>query len=212
MRRAFEVLSFAAVALFMLTAAADAQQGRVQAGVIECRGGPHVGLVLGSQNNLGCVFRSEGRPDDLYVATVTKLGLDLGITDQTAVSWVVFAPTVQLGPGDLSGNYAGVSASAAVGVGLGANALIGGSANSYALKPLRVQGQTGLNVAAGVQSLELRPGRCTGRQHTRLMKPCLFQRARLPVPPLSNSTRPRSSRCCARVMALQVSVPTSWQD
>jgi hypothetical protein len=110
-------------------------------------------------NNLGCVFRANGRPDDLYVATVTKVGLDLGITDQTAVSWVVFAPTVQLGLGDLSGNYAGVDASAAVGVGLGANALIGGSANSFALQPLSVQGQTGLSVAAGVQSLELRPGR-----------------------------------------------------
>lgn len=159
MRRAFAVLSFAAAALVTLTVAAEAQQGRVQAGVLECRGGPHVGMVVGSVNNLGCVFRSEGRPDDLYVATVTKLGLDLGITDQTALSWVVFAPTVQLGRGDLSGNYAGVNASAAVGVGLGANALIGGSANSYALQPLSLQGQTGLNVAAGVQSLELRPGR-----------------------------------------------------
>lgn len=159
MRRAFAVLSFAAAALVTLTVAAEAQQGRVQAGVLECRGGPHVGMVVGSVNNLGCVFRSEGRPDDLYVATVTKLGLDLGITDQTVLSWVVFAPTVQLGRGDLSGNYAGVNASAAVGVGLGANALIGGSANSYALQPLSLQGQTGLNVAAGVQSLELRPGR-----------------------------------------------------
>ncbi|ACI94275.1 protein of unknown function [Afipia carboxidovorans OM5] len=159
MRRAFAVLSFTAAALVTLTVAAEAQQGRVQAGVLECRGGPHVGMVVGSVNNLGCVFRSEGRPDDLYVATVTKLGLDLGITDQTALSWVVFAPTVQLGRGDLSGNYAGVNASAAVGVGLGANALIGGSANSYALQPLSLQGQTGLNVAAGVQSLELRPGR-----------------------------------------------------
>jgi len=159
MRRAFATLSFTAAALVTLTVAAEAQQGRVQAGVLECRGGPHVGMVVGSVNNLGCVFRSEGRPDDLYVATVTKLGLDLGITDQTALSWVVFAPTVQLGRGDLSGNYAGVNASAAVGVGLGANALIGGSANSYALQPLSLQGQTGLNVAAGVQSLELRPGR-----------------------------------------------------
>ena len=97
--------------------------------------------------------------EDGYIATVTKVGLDLGITDQTAVSWVVFAPTVQLGPGDLSGNYAGVDASAAVGVGLGANALVGGSANSFALQPLSVQGQTGLSVAAGVQSLQLRPGR-----------------------------------------------------
>ena len=71
----------------------------------------------------------------------------------------MFAPTVQVGPCDLSGNYAGVTASAAVGVGLGANELIGGSQNSLALQPLSVQGQTGLSVAGGVQSLELRPGR-----------------------------------------------------
>lgn len=161
MRRVFAAgcLMSCAAAVLAFTASADAQQGRVQAGVLECRGGPHVGLVVGSVTNLGCVFRANGRPDDLYVASITKVGLDLGITDQTALSWVVFAPTVEIGHGDLSGQYAGVSASAAVGVGLGANALIGGSANSFALQPLSVQGQTGLNVAAGVQSLELRPGR-----------------------------------------------------
>lgn len=134
-------------------------QSRTQVGVLECRGGPNVGMIVGSVSNLGCVFRSQGRPDDLYTAQITKIELDLGITTETVLSWGVFAPTVQLGMGDLSGNYAGVNASAAVGVGLGANALIGGSANSFALQPLSVQGQTGLSVAGGVQSLELRPGR-----------------------------------------------------
>ncbi len=66
---------------------------------------------------------------------------------------------VQLGPGDLSGNYAGVDASASVGLGLGGNVMIGGSANSFAFQPLSVQGQTGLSVAGGVQSMVLRPGR-----------------------------------------------------
>ena len=47
----------------------------------------------------------------------------------------------------------------AVGVGLGGNVLIGGSANSIALQPLSVQGQVGLAVSAGLESLELRPGR-----------------------------------------------------
>ena len=116
-------------------------------------------MIVGSVSNFGCVFRAEGRPDDLYVATVTKLGLDIGITEQTVLSWAVFAPTQQVGRGDLSGNYAGVNASAAVGVGLGANAMIGGSANSFALQPLSVQGQTGLSASGGVQSMELRPGR-----------------------------------------------------
>jgi len=46
-----------------------------------------------------------------------------------------------------------------VGAGLGANALVGGSDRTVALQPLSLQGQTGLNVAAGVTDLELRPVR-----------------------------------------------------
>lgn len=159
MRRILVALSAAAIACTAVIGMAQAQQGRVQAGVLECRGGPNVGLIVGSVTNLGCVFRSPNRPDDLYVATVTKIGVDLGITDQTVLSWAVFAPTAQLGVGDLSGDYAGVTASAAVGLGLGANAMIGGSQNSFALQPLSVQGQTGLSVAGGLQGMTLRPGR-----------------------------------------------------
>ena len=157
MRRVFFILTLAA-AMGISVGAVRAQQGRVQAGVLECRGGPNVGLIVGSVTNLGCVFHSPNRPDDLYVATVTKVGVDLGMTDKTVLSWAVFAPTAQLGIGDLSGSYAGVDASAAVGLGLGGNAMVGGSKNSFALQPLSVQGQTGLGVAAGVQSLTLRPG------------------------------------------------------
>jgi hypothetical protein len=53
----------------------------------------------------------------------------------------------------------GAAASATVGVGVGANALIGGSNNTIALQPVSVQGQTGLSVAAGIAGLELRPSR-----------------------------------------------------
>ena len=48
---------------------------------------------------------------------------------------------------------------ATVGVGVGANALVGGSNNTIALQPVSVQGQTGLSVAAGVAGLDLRPAR-----------------------------------------------------
>jgi hypothetical protein len=44
-----------------------------------------------------------------------------------------------------------------MGVGGNANALVGGSNNSFALQPLSFEGQTGLNVAVGVAGLELRP-------------------------------------------------------
>jgi hypothetical protein len=159
MRRFSTILSVAAAAIVATVAVAHSQSGSTQVGVLECRGGPNIGMIVGSVTNLGCVFRSQGRPDDLYTARITKVGVDLGITTETALSWAVFAPTVQFGPGDLSGNYAGVGASATVIAGVGSNALIGGSQNSFALQPLSVQGQTGLSVAGGVQSLELRPGR-----------------------------------------------------
>ena len=131
----------------------------VQIGVLNCRGGASVGFIVGSVTNLGCVLQSSGRADQPYVATIRKVGIDLGITESTALSWAVFAPVERAGMGDLSGNYAGAQGSASFGVGLGANVLVGGSANSIALQPLSLQGSTGLNVAAGLESLELRPGR-----------------------------------------------------
>jgi Protein of unknown function (DUF992) len=71
----------------------------------------------------------------------------------------VYAPAARLGPGDLAGDYAGAQGSATLGVGVGGNVLIGGSNNSIALQPLSVQSQVGVNIAAGLASLELRPGR-----------------------------------------------------
>jgi hypothetical protein len=137
----------------------DAQQAKVQIGVLECRGGASVGFIVGSVTNLGCVLRASNRPDDYYVATIRKVGLDIGITQESALAWGVFAPVVQLGPGDLAGNYAGAQGSATLGVGVGGNVLVGGSNNSIALQPLSVQGQVGIGIAAGLESLELRPGR-----------------------------------------------------
>src|SRR5207237_5233515 len=137
----------------------QAQQPMVQLGVLECRGGASIGFIVGSVTNLGCVLRVNGMPEDRYVATIRKVGVDLGITEETALAWGVYAPVARLGPGDLSGNYAGAQGSASVGVGAGGNFLVGGSDNSIALQPLSLQGQVGLNVAARLESLELRPGR-----------------------------------------------------
>ena len=154
------ILAGVAAALFA-SSAASAQQPmqRVQVGVLECRGGASIGFVVGSVTNLGCVLRAEGMPEDRYVATIRKVGIDLGITQELALAWGVFAPSVRLGPGALAGNYAGAQGSAALGVGGGGNVLVGGSDNSIALQPLSVQGQVGVSVAAGLASLELRPGR-----------------------------------------------------
>ena len=160
MRRSITLAGIAVTMLVASFAAANAQPApRVQIGILECRGGASIGFIVGSVTHLGCVLRVDGMPEDRYVATIRKVGIDIGITEESALAWGVYAPVARLGPGDLSGNYAGADASAAVGVGLGGNVLVGGSNNSIALQPLSVEGQVGLSVAAGLESLELRPGR-----------------------------------------------------
>ena len=155
MRRLTASLAVAALTAIAATSFATAQS-RVKTGVLECRGGASIGLIVGSSSMVTCVYRGDDRFEDRYVGILRKVGLDLGITQEINLAWVVFAPTGRIGPGDLLGNYGGVSGSAAVGVGLGANALLGGSNNSVALQPLSVQGQVGFSVQAGLEGLELR--------------------------------------------------------
>ena len=161
MRRSSILAGIAATLLVASFTGAQAQAplNRVQVGVLECRGGASIGFIVGSVTHLGCVLRVEGMPEDRYIATIRKVGVDLGIIPESALAWGVYAPVARLGPGDLSGNYVGAQGSATLGVGVGGNVLVGGSDNSIALQPLSVQGQVGLNVAAGLESLELRPGR-----------------------------------------------------
>ena len=160
--RRFLVLAGTAITLLVASVAATTAQQpmqRVQVGILECRGAASIGFVVGSVTNLGCVLRVDGAPEDRYIATIRKVGLDLGITEESALAWGVYAPAARLGPGDLAGDYAGAQGSATLGVGVGGNVLIGGSNNSIALQPLSVQSQVGVNIAAGLASLELRPGR-----------------------------------------------------
>ena len=131
----------------------------VRAGILQCQGGQNVAFVVGSVTSFECVFQSEGRRPEPYIATVRRYGLDLGFTDQTRFAWAVNAPERRVGRGDLAGNYGGVGANASVGVGFGGNFLVGGPQNSYALQPISVQGQTGLNVAAGIADIQLEPVR-----------------------------------------------------
>src|SRR6185369_8879264 len=113
---------------------------------------------VGSVTELSCAFRpAGGGPPEPYRATLRRAGVDLGFNQQIVVAWAVWAPSSGPTRRDLAGNYGGGAASATVG--LGANALIGGSGNTIALQPVSGQAQTGLSVAAGVAGLELRAGR-----------------------------------------------------
>jgi hypothetical protein len=158
-RKAFQanlrsVLMAAAALGAVLVVPADAQPSRVQVGKLACSISAGVGLIVGSQRNVSCNFQPDGGPPEAYTGTITKIGLDVGFTTGGAMVWGVFTDTNRYA-GMLSGTYAGVQAEATIAAGLGANVLVGGSNRSVALQPVSVQGQTGLNVAAGVGALEL---------------------------------------------------------
>lgn len=148
---------FSAIAAALLMATASTAHANVEAGGLTCRSPGGVGFVVGSTLNFQCVFvPSSGGPQHHYVGVVRRIGVDLGVTQNVSLGWAVFAPTGVIHPGDLAGNYGGVQGNASVGVGLGANALVGGSNNSIALQPVSGEAQTGLNVSAGLTDLELR--------------------------------------------------------
>jgi hypothetical protein len=132
----------------------DAQPRRVQVGTLECSLSASIGLLVGSQKNVNCNFKADNGPPEAYTGTMTRIGLDVGFTGGGAIIWGVFADTNRY-TGMLSGTYAGATAEMTIAAGLGANVLVGGSNHTVALQPLSVQGQVGLNIAAGVGALEL---------------------------------------------------------
>jgi hypothetical protein len=148
--------SAALLATLVIAAPAGAQEG-VALGTLVCTGGAGVGLIIGSQKTYECIFSPAlGRQPEAYLATITKLGLDLGVTGTSTLVWTVVSPARDLGDRPLAGIYAGVAADASVGIGPGGKVLVGGFNRSIALQPISVQNQTGVNLALGVAELELR--------------------------------------------------------
>jgi hypothetical protein len=144
----------ALAAVLIASALPASAQDRVESGMLQCRGST-TSFVIGSVTELNCTFMpSGGGPPESYMARMKRAGLDIGVNQQVAMAWGVFSPT-RLHRGELAGTYSGGAASATVGVGVGANALWGGSNNTVSLQPASVQGQTGLSAAAGVASLQL---------------------------------------------------------
>lgn len=134
-------------------------QTPVEIGVLNCSVSGGAGFVIGSSKRLDCVFQGTGGRREPYVGHIDKLGIDLGATSTGVVAWAVLAPTRgDVAAGALAGTYGGVTGEATVGVGLGANALVGGSGRSIALQPLSVGAQQGLNLAIGIAALRLDPG------------------------------------------------------
>ena len=156
--KSFHLMLGAAVAVAGLAfaTAADAAPSGIKVGDLTCNVSSGWGFIFGSSKDLHCTFRPSSRSREHYVGTINKFGVDIGYTEGGVLIWGVFAPSSDIGPGALSGTYVGGSAQATVGIGAGANALIGGLNKSIALQPLSLEGNKGLNVAAGVGSITLK--------------------------------------------------------
>ena len=135
---------------------AQAQSG-VRIGTLSCNVASGWGFVFGSSKELHCTLtRGPGQPEH-YSGTISKFGVDIGYTNGGVLVWAVFAPSTNVGPGALAGDYVGATGSATGGVGVGANVLVGGSSQSISLQPVSIEGNTGLNVAAGIGAITLQP-------------------------------------------------------
>jgi hypothetical protein len=158
MRRAFLgalILALAAMAFN----AGHAQAQRARAGVLNCDVSAGIGLIIGSQRSVNCLFTPDGPgPQEGYYGTITKLGLDIGATAGGVMVWAVYVDTSR-GYGFLAGDYAGASGEVTIAACLGANVLVGGSNRTIALQPVSIGGQVGLNLALGVANLSIRPAR-----------------------------------------------------
>jgi Protein of unknown function (DUF992) len=155
-RICFAIILCVTMLAFTVPVSALAQGQSTRVGGLTCDAAPRVGLVIGSLQHLRCVFSPNTAGHCNYSGSIGRVGLDVGVTGGGRLLWAVFAPTAHVGCGALRGSYVGASGSASLGVGLGANVLIGGSHRTISLQPLSVEGQLGVNLALGVSRLTLR--------------------------------------------------------
>jgi hypothetical protein len=165
MTSTFRFMMFAtALATGTAALAGSASAGGVKIGVLTCHESSGWGFVLGSTKHLRCNFATDRGYTEHYEGKVSKFGVDLGYTSSAVIIWDVVAPNTGVERGALAGDYAGAQASVALGGGVGANVLVGGLHRSIALQPVSIEGETGLNIAAGVGAISLKFVGAEGRR------------------------------------------------
>ena len=153
-RKAF---ALSAVLVAMVGPAAGQGPTWTQSGMLSCRLNPSIGFVIFGHQSMECRFvPSLPGPPQIYEGALNTVGIDIGVVGTGGLAWGVLAPTAGIPAGALAGTYVGASGDIAVGAGVGANLLVGGSNRSFALQPLSVEGSVALNVTLGLSSLQLR--------------------------------------------------------
>jgi len=150
------MLGAALAGVLAMNAPALAAPHGVKVGILICHVKSGWGYVVGSSKDVDCSYRPDGHREDRYTGSISKFGVDIGYTSGGTIVWDVVAPSSDTRPGALQGDYAGATASATLGAGVGANVLVGGLDKSLALQPVSVEGNTGLDVSAGIGAMSLR--------------------------------------------------------
>lgn len=156
LKRSFALAAITAACCLAPATAQAQDSGGVKVGVLSCNVSSGWGFVFGSTRDINCTFSPAKGSLEHYSGHISKFGVDIGYTQGGAIVWAVFAPTTDLAASSLAGDYAGATAGATVGVGAGVHALIGGFRKSISLQPVSIEGNAGLNVAAGVAEMTLR--------------------------------------------------------
>jgi hypothetical protein len=139
----------------ILAAPVIASAAQADVGKLDCNVSKGIGVIVGSKQSVDCTFTPNGgRPSQHYIGTITDFGLDVGTVKKGRLIWSVFNVTREPIAG-LQGSYAGATASASVGVGGGANVLVGGTNKTVSLQPVSLEGDIGVNLAVGVAALKL---------------------------------------------------------
>ena len=158
MRTKIAMVLATALAVTLSAPAGVQAKGGVKAGILNCTVAGGTGFIFGSTKRMTCVYKSASTgKTEYYAGTIRRYGIDIGFTRGGTMIWSVIAPGPQVAPGSLAGDYGGVSADVAAGLGVGAKAMVGGSKKNIALQPFSFEGLTGFNLAAGVVSLTLVP-------------------------------------------------------
>jgi hypothetical protein len=145
------------LAILIASTPADTRAA-AQVGLLSCDLSAGIGLILMQKQSMICSFRrTGGGPVERYTGTINEYGIELGGVARGHLVWAVAAETQGIPAGALAGTYAGVAADAALGPGVGASALIGGTGRAFSLQPVSVEGEVGVNIAAGIRTIELRP-------------------------------------------------------
>jgi Protein of unknown function (DUF992) len=151
----------AIAAILSVSASAQAPQSSwTQVGSLACKVDPNVGFIIVGHQPMQCTFTpglAPAPPPQYYDSAINTVGIDVGVSAGGILAWGVFAPTAGIAQGALAGEYVGASGDLGFGIGAGANVLIGGSARTFALQPVSLQGSIAFNVLLGLSSLKLRP-------------------------------------------------------